>query len=152
MLGGLIKVPKNGQPGRTLAAAEDEPNSRRRLSLQWPCVGLSRQAWGTQGERRALVQVDACARPTPQGPRAAGLTLHWHCPLVLLQSGSKPLLTSQWQGPHTGFPQQPLGHGSSILLGNHAAGGRYVSAPFWNQREAGGLGPDWPRSAHPPPL
>lgn len=104
-----------------MAAAEDEANSRKRLSFRGPRVGPSRQAWGTQGERRALVQVDACARPAPRGPRAAGLTLHWHCPLVLLQSGSKPLLTAQRQGPHTGFPHQPLGHGRSILLGNQTA-------------------------------
>ena len=43
------------------------------------------------------------------------LTLQWHCPLVLLQSGSKPLFTSQLQGPQVGFPHQPFGHCWSIL-------------------------------------
>lgn len=43
------------------------------------------------------------------------VTLHWHCPLVLLQSGSKPLLVSQWHGPQVGDPHQPLGHWWSIL-------------------------------------
>lgn len=44
-----------------------------------------------------------------------GLTLQWHSPLVLLQSGSKPLLTSQLHGPHVGCPHQPRGQGWSIL-------------------------------------
>lgn len=43
------------------------------------------------------------------------LTLQWHSPLVLLQSGSKPLLTSQLHGPHVGCPHQPRGQGWSIL-------------------------------------
>lgn len=64
---------------------------------------------GTPGAGR-----DRC----PQSPRGPGLTLHWQCPLVLLQSGSKPLPTAQWHGPHTGFPHQPLGHGRSILSGS----------------------------------
>lgn len=45
------------------------------------------------------------------------LTLQRHCPLVLLQSGSNPLAASQLQGPHVGFPHQPLGHCWSILQG-----------------------------------
>lgn len=56
-------------------------------------------------------------RPRSRVLQSAGLTLHWHWPLVLLQSGSKPWLTAQWQGPQTGFPHQPLGHGRSILSG-----------------------------------
>lgn len=43
------------------------------------------------------------------------VTLQWHSPLVLLQSGSKPLLTSQLHGPHVGCPHQPRGQGWSIL-------------------------------------
>lgn len=43
------------------------------------------------------------------------ITLQWHSPLVLLQSGSKPLLTSQLHGPHVGCPHQPRGQGWSIL-------------------------------------
>ena len=68
------------------------------------------------------------APPSPGSPRPAGLTLHWHCPLVLLQSASKPLLTAQWQGPHTGFPHQPRGHGRSILLGHQIVRGRCITA------------------------
>lgn len=59
------------------------------------------------------------------GPEATGwgasggsfgtITLQWHSPLVLLQSGSKPLLTSQLHGPHVGCPHQPRGQGWSIL-------------------------------------
>ena len=83
------------------------------------------QAWGTH-RVPASPQVWMCSCPAdvvqvalrvPTVRPQPGLTLHWHCPLVLLQSGSKPLLTAQWQGPHTGFPHQPLGHGRSILLG-----------------------------------
>lgn len=43
------------------------------------------------------------------------VTLQWHSPLVLLQSGSKPLLMSQLHGPHVGCPHQPRGQGWSIL-------------------------------------
>lgn len=43
------------------------------------------------------------------------VTLQWQCPLVLLQSGSKPLLVSQWHGPQVGDPHQPLGQWWSIL-------------------------------------
>lgn len=54
-----------------------------------------------------------------QGGHIRGLlgtvTLQWHSPLVLLQSGSKPLLASQLHGPHVGCPHQPRGQGWSIL-------------------------------------
>lgn len=83
--------------------------------------------------RRVGGCVGVHAPPSPWVPAVhprPGLTLHWHCPLVLLQSGSKPLLTAQWQGPHTGFPHQPLGHGRSILLGNQMADGRCTELPF----------------------
>lgn len=80
---------------------------------------------------------------TPTIRLRPGLTLHWHCPLVLLQSGSKPLPTAQWQGPHTGFPHQPLGHGRSILL--RRQDGRWTllhNRPPQNERKpAGGLEP-----------
>lgn len=42
-------------------------------------------------------------------------TLQWHWPLVLLQLGSKPLWTSQLQGPQVGLPHHPRGHCWSIL-------------------------------------
>lgn len=66
----------------------------------------------------------------PQGPGRyrtevkawVKLTLQWHSPLVLLQSGSKPLLTSQLHGPHVGCPHQPRGQGWSILQRGTQAG------------------------------
>lgn len=42
-------------------------------------------------------------------------TLQRHSPVVLLQSLWNPLLVSQLQGPHTGLPHQPWGHGFSTL-------------------------------------
>lgn len=75
--------------------------------------------WPSPRARHPRWVGDACP-PARCGP---GLTLHWHCPLVLLQSGSKPLPTAQWHGPHTGFPHQPLGHGRSILSGREMTGG-----------------------------
>lgn len=48
--------------------------------------------------------------------------MQWHWPLVLLQSGSKPLLTSQLHGPHVGCPHQPRGQGWSILQREARAG------------------------------
>lgn len=50
------------------------------------------------------------------------VTLQWHSPLVLLQSGSKPLLTSQLHGPHVGCPHHPRGQGWSILQRGAQAG------------------------------
>jgi hypothetical protein len=47
--------------------------------------------------------------------RGGQVTLQWQWPLVLLQSGSNPLLVLQWQGPHAGEPHQPRGHWWSIL-------------------------------------
>lgn len=47
--------------------------------------------------------------------QVGAVTLQWHSPLVLLQSGSKPLPTSQLHGPHVGCPHQPRGQGWSIL-------------------------------------
>lgn len=72
---------------------------------------------------RTQSSAQAAARPEKRtrhrqatSPRAQlPLTLQWHCPLVLLQSGSKPLLTSQLHGPQLGFPHQPFGHCWSIL-------------------------------------
>ena len=100
------------------------------------------QAWGTH-RVPASPQVWMCSCPAdvvqvalrvPTVRPQPGLTLHWHCPLVLLQSGSKPLLTAQWQGPHTGFPHQPLGHGRSILLGKSDGKWKLYTAVLFGTR------------------
>lgn len=57
------------------------------------------------------------------------VTLQWHSPLVLLQSGSKPLLTSQLHGPHVGCPHQPRGQGWSILRRRDQGGMSSFSYP-----------------------
>lgn len=62
-----------------------------------------------------------------QNRHISPLTLQWHCPLVLLQSGSNPLAASQLQGPHVGFPHQPLGHCWSILQGKKSGGWIFAS-------------------------
>jgi hypothetical protein len=72
------------------------------------------------------------------------VTLQWHSPLVLLQSGSKPLLTSQLHGPHVGCPHQPRGQGWSIL--QRGPGRRELTLPLPSGTALGGP------SAHSPDL
>lgn len=58
-----------------------------------------------------------------------GLTLQRHSPVVLLQSGSKPLVTSQLQGPQVGWPHHPRGHGCASLPGWHRTMWHSVARP-----------------------
>lgn len=83
------------------------------------------QGTGTESSTSAAASPEEWTRiiKDKESSRDAGesrpLTLQWHCPLVLLQSGSKPLLTSQLHGPQEGFPHQPFGHCWSILGEKH---------------------------------
>lgn len=90
-----------------------------------PQIG-GEQGTGTESRTSTAASPEEWTRNSikdKEGSRDAGepwpLTLQWHCPLVLLQSGSKPLLTSQLHGPQEGFPHQPLGHCWSILGEKH---------------------------------
>lgn len=99
-----------GQEGRTelLSGAPAQKRAHKGRPGQLP--GL----WRGQGTAPRMSR--APGKPWATSPWAQlPLTLQWHCPLVLLQSGSKPLFTSQLQGPQVGFPHQPFGHCWSIL-------------------------------------
>lgn len=99
-----------GQEGRTelLSGAPAQKRAHKGRPGQLP--GL----WRGQGTAPRMSR--APGKPWATSPWAQlPLTLQWHCPLVLLQSGSKPLFTSQLQGPQVGVPHQPFGHCWSIL-------------------------------------
>lgn len=78
-------------------------------------MGCVREVTGCQWGGREKQRGDRRMAGVGRGGDKAGPTLQRHSPVVLLQSGSKPWVTSQLQGPHVGCPHHPRGHGCASL-------------------------------------
>lgn len=90
--------------------------------------------------------------PRPPGPTGCRPHLALALPAGLVAVGVEAFADRTAARPAHGVPPPASGARKVDSVGKSDSRGRYVTAPFWNQMEVGGLGPDWPGSGHPPPL
>lgn len=92
-----------------------------------------------------------CSPSLPQAPTCRP-HLALALPAGLVAVGVEAFADRTVARPTHGVPPPASGAREVDSVGKSDSGGKVRNCPLWHQRDAGGLGPGWPRSGRPPPL
>ena len=90
-----------------------------------------------------------CSPSLPQAPTACRPHLALALPAGLVAVGVEAFADRTVARPTHGVPPPASGAREVDSVGKSDSGWKVRNCPLWHQRDAGGLGPGWPRSGCP---